>query len=51
MMLLAGTFTHTTGSCPVCGHEVARTHAFDGRRLRDAYSCYRCGPTAYTVRA
>lgn len=51
MMLLSGTFTHTTGSCPVCGKDVQRTHAFDGRKLRDAYSCYRCGPTTYAVRA
>jgi ribosomal protein S27AE len=51
MTLLAGNFTRTNGSCPRCGHDVARTHAYDGRRLRDEYACYRCGPTLYAVHA
>jgi ribosomal protein S27AE len=49
-MMHLGLLARTHGSCPICGSDVARTHAFDGDRLRDAYSCYRCGPTEYAVR-
>ena len=51
MLALAGTFSHTTGACPVCGSDVSRNHAFNGSRLVDTYSCYRCGPTEYRVKA
>lgn len=49
-MLAFGKFSSTIGACPVCGHDVALTHSFNGERLRDSYGCYRCGPTTYTVR-
>lgn len=48
-MMHSGLFSHTTGACPCCGRDVARTHAFDGARLLDTYACRRCGPTAYRV--
>jgi len=50
MLLMAGTFAHARGSCPVCGSDVERTHAFNGSRLVDQYACYRCGPTEYRVK-
>lgn len=37
------------GCCPRCGHDVARTHSFNGARLTDQYGCLRCGPTRYVV--
>lgn len=50
MLLMAGILTHARGSCPVCGNDVSRTHAFNGSRLVDQYACYRCGPTEYRVK-
>ena len=50
MLLMSGTFSHARGSCPVCGRDVQRNHAFNGSRLVDTYACYRCGPTEYRVK-
>jgi predicted RNA-binding Zn-ribbon protein involved in translation (DUF1610 family) len=51
MLLLSGTLSLARGSCPVCGLDVRRDHSFNGSRLVDTYSCYRCGPTEYRVKA
>jgi predicted RNA-binding Zn-ribbon protein involved in translation (DUF1610 family) len=51
MTLVTGLMSRALGACPVCGREVERTHAFNGLRLVDSYSCYRCGPTRYQVAA
>lgn len=47
--MIVGTLAGARGACPVCGNDVARTHAFNGARLLDRYGCYRCGPTEYVV--
>lgn len=51
MTVVTGMLSGARGCCPVCGHDVARTHAFNGARLQDRYACYRCGPTTYQVTA
>lgn len=48
-MMLTGMFAGARGACPVCGHDVERTHSYNGAHLMDKYSCYRCGPTSYRV--
>lgn len=48
-MVCVGKFSGARGACPVCGHDVQRTHAFNGARIAESYGCYRCGPTVYTV--
>lgn len=44
-----GKLSSSRGACPVCGRDVALTHAFNGARLMDRYGCFRCGPTEYSV--
>ena len=44
-----GKLSASRGACPVCGRDVARTHAFNGARLLESYGCHRCGPTSYVV--
>ena len=48
---VVGKLQGARGACPVCGTDVARTHAFNGARLLDRYGCFRCGVTEYVVMA
>lgn len=49
--MTVGKMNGARGCCPSCGRDVQRTHSFNGARLRESYTCWRCGPTEYTVTA
>lgn len=44
-----GGLTNTHGSCPGCGAEVPRLHAWNPKASKDAYDCPRCGTFEYTT--
>lgn len=44
-----GGLTNTDGSCPGCGAEVDRVHAWNPGSTRDAYRCPSCGTFEYAT--
>lgn len=46
---IRGGLTNTQGSCPGCGAEVKRVHAWSNGRARESYECPRCGTFEYTT--
>lgn len=46
---IRGGMTNTHGSCPGCGAEVKRVHAWSDGRARESYDCPRCGTFEYTT--
>jgi len=48
--LIHGGLTNTHGSCPGCGAEVPRVHAWSPEGTRDAYRCPTCGTFEYADR-
>lgn len=46
---IRGGMTNTHGSCPGCGAEVKRVHAWSNGRARESYECARCGTFEYAT--
>lgn len=47
--MIHGGLTNTNGSCPGCGADVPRVHAWSPARSRDAYRCPTCGTFEYAT--
>ncbi len=47
--LIHGGLTNTHGSCPGCGADVPRVHAWNSSKSRDAYRCPSCGTFEYAT--
>lgn len=47
--MIHGGLTNTHGSCPGCGAEVPRVHAWNSAQARDAYRCPTCGTFEYAT--
>ncbi len=47
--MIHGGLTNTHGSCPGCGAEVKRVHAWSRGRTRESYECSRCGTFEYAT--
>lgn len=46
---IRGGMTNTRGSCPGCGAEVKRVHAWSDGRASESYECPRCGTFEYAT--
>lgn len=47
--MIRGGMTNANGSCPGCGTEVPRVHAWSTDEAREAYRCPSCGTFEYTT--